>query len=165
MSMQERCHCLSLIGQPASGKLLQFSSARKRHSRLSGVCSSARGPSEAAGQSWEAEFAKYADRKGVQRASEHLELTWKVSKVSKRSCTRPTGPSNKPLYLHVQYFYNKSASFTGGLNTVYVHCRMQNQAPATAARAQDTSHARGATPQVTHTPSSWQRLPPCLCTV
>ena len=71
------------MGQPASGRLLQIGSSRKRHSRLSGVCSFARGPSEAAGQSWEAEFAKYADPKGVQRASQHLELTWKVSKVTR----------------------------------------------------------------------------------
>lgn len=60
----------------AAGALPQ----QKRHGRrLLPVQGFAR--PQPAGSSWEAEFAKYSDPDRLRKASEHLELTWKVSKV------------------------------------------------------------------------------------
>ena len=41
----------------------------------------ARNRSQSAGSNWEAEFARYSDAEQLQKASQHLELTWKVAKV------------------------------------------------------------------------------------
>lgn len=84
-SMQETCDRALSIGQHAPAKLMQPGIWRRNRSRMCGVCNLARGRSEAEGQSFEAEFRKYADLDRVQRASQHLELTWKVSKVTQQS--------------------------------------------------------------------------------
>lgn len=49
-----------------------------RDVHLSGI---AKDRSQSAGSSWEAEFARYSDAEHLQKASQHLELTWKVAKV------------------------------------------------------------------------------------
>ncbi len=45
---------------------------------LTGV---AKNRSQSAGSNWEAEFARYSDPEQSRKASQHLELTWKVQKV------------------------------------------------------------------------------------
>ena len=83
--MQDTCERALSIGQHVPAKLTQSGIWRQKRSRVCGVCNIARGRSEAEGQSFEAEFRKYADLDRVQRASQHLELTWKVSKVTQQS--------------------------------------------------------------------------------
>ena len=41
----------------------------------------AKNRSQSAGSNWEADFARYSDAEQLQKASQHLELTWKVAKV------------------------------------------------------------------------------------
>ncbi len=86
-SMQDACDRALSTGQHVPAKLLQPGIWRQKLRNSRGVCNLARGRSEAEGQSFEAEFRKYADLDRVQRASQHLELTWKVSKVTQH-CTR-----------------------------------------------------------------------------
>jgi hypothetical protein len=53
----------------------------KHGSRERLKCRLAKGRSQPAESSWEAEFSKYADPQRLHKMSKHLELTWKVSKV------------------------------------------------------------------------------------
>ena len=61
---------------PSSRRALQ----RKQPRDLS-VSGVAKNRSQSAGSNWEAEFAQYSDAEQLQKASKHLELTWKVTKV------------------------------------------------------------------------------------
>ena len=70
---------------PATSPLLLLSSSRHYQHRqrprdpsLNGV---AKNRSQSAGSNWEAEFAQYSDAEQSRKASQHLELTWKVHKV------------------------------------------------------------------------------------
>ena len=70
---------------PASYSPALLSSSRSYKQRhpprdlsLSGV---AKNRSQSAGPNWEAEFAQYSDPEQSRKASQHLELAWKVQKV------------------------------------------------------------------------------------
>jgi hypothetical protein len=74
---------------------------------LSGI---AKDRSHSAGSSWEAEFARYSDAEHLQKASQRLELTWKVAKV-------PISPS----FASFNHFTNHHAACT--------HCEGQGSEP------------------------------------
>ena len=62
-----------------------FSSSSKNHRRLPrdlSLAGVAKNRSQSAESNWEAEFAQYSDAEQLQKASQHLELTWKVHKVT-----------------------------------------------------------------------------------
>ncbi|CAL8469859.1 g9401 [Coccomyxa elongata] len=95
--MQDACDRALSTGQHIPAKLLQPGIWRQKGRKTCGVCNLARGRSEAEGQSFEAEFRKYADLDRVQRASQHLELTWKVSKNAKPcTCSSCEGTGHQP---------------------------------------------------------------------
>ena len=63
----------------------------------------AKNRSQSAGSNWEAEFAQYSDAEQLEKASQHLELTWKVAKV----CLRP---GNLPVTMYALQLLNERES-------------------------------------------------------
>ncbi|CAL5218966.1 g720 [Coccomyxa viridis] len=86
---------------PATSPLLLLLSSRHYQHRqrprdlsLNGV---AKNRSQSAGSNWEAEFAQYSDAEQSQKASQHLELTWKVHKNAKPApCSHCEGVGHEP---------------------------------------------------------------------
>jgi len=69
---------LPSTSRPTPLLIIRQHRSQPRDLRLSGI---AKNRSQSAGSNWEAEFAQYADAEQLQKASQHLELTWKVAKV------------------------------------------------------------------------------------
>lgn len=110
-----------------------------RDVHLSGI---AKDRSQSAGSSWEAEFARYSDAEHLQKASQHLELTWKVAKVPiSPSFASPIHFANNMMLMLTQkckQYHAKPLSC----------CRMQSLLPAHTVKDKAVSHAPGATQQV-----------------
>ena len=125
------------VGVPTPSSSALPSSSRTQRQRhlprdlsLAGV---AKDRSQSAGSNWEADFAQYSDAEQLQKASKHLELTWKVHKV-----TLPTNPTSCLIALG-----KRAAS-----HSYCVWCRMRNLPLAAIAKAWGMSLVLGATQQV-----------------
>ena len=117
---------------------------RPRDLSLNGV---AKNRSQSAGSNWEAEFAQYSDAEQSRKASQHLELTWKVHKVP---CLPQQAGSPSRL---------TAARSTDGTQTHYcLCCRMQSLPLAAIVKVWAMRLAHGVARQVRNLAYTLQML-------